>query len=98
MQRVFITGASSGIGEALARQYAGQGASIGLVARRRETLETLRSSLPHPDRHKVYALDVNDHAALAAAAADFLAHFGGVDVVIANAGISHGNLSEFPED
>lgn len=98
MKTVFITGASSGIGAALAREYASQGAALGLVARRHAALEDLRLSLPHPDRHQIYALDVTDHAALAAAAADFIQVKGPVNVVIANAGISVGTLSEFTED
>jgi NAD(P)-dependent dehydrogenase (short-subunit alcohol dehydrogenase family) len=98
MTRVFITGASSGIGAALAREYAAQGASLGLLARRRDTLEQLVAQLPNPAQHKVYAVDVTDHAALAAAAGDFIATMGGADIVIANAGVSHGTLTEYPED
>ena len=98
MKSVFITGASSGIGAALARQYAGQGAVLGLVARRHDVLEQLRLSLPHPEKHRVYALDVTDHAALALAAADFISLTGQVDVVIANAGISVGTLTEYSAD
>jgi short-subunit dehydrogenase len=95
--RVFITGASSGIGEALAREYALQGAALGLLARRGEALRQLAASLPNPALHKVYAVDVTDHAALAAAAADFIAA-GGADIVIANAGVSQGTLTEHAED
>jgi short-subunit dehydrogenase len=98
MTRVFITGASSGIGAALAAEYAARGATLGLVARRREMLEQLAASLPNAHLHKVYALDVTDHAALAAAAQDFIAIHGGADVVIANAGVSHGTLTEFAAD
>ncbi|HWW99687.1 SDR family oxidoreductase [Collimonas sp.] len=98
MKRVFITGASSGIGAALAQYYAQQGAALGLVARRQPVLEKLLASLPHPERHRLYALDVNDHAALSAAAADFIAAGNGVDVVIASAGISQGTLTEHAED
>lgn len=98
MKRVFITGASSGLGAALARRYAEQGATLGLVARRRELLEQLAASLPNAGRHHVYILDVTDHAALAKAAADFIAAAGGADVVIANAGISAGTLTEYAED
>jgi short-subunit dehydrogenase len=98
MTRVFITGASSGIGAALVREYAAQGASLGLVARRREVLEALVAQLPNPERHSVYALDVTDHAALAAAARDFIARRGGADVVIACAGVSGGTLTENPQD
>lgn len=98
MDRVFITGASSGIGAALARRYAQQGATLGLAARRRELLEELAASLPNPERHRVYALDVLDRPALAAAAQDFIAALGGADIVIANAGISHGTLTDRAED
>ena len=98
MKRVFITGASSGIGAALAQYYAEQGAALGLVARRQPLLEQLLAGLPHPERHRLYALDVNDHAALTAAAEDFIAAGEGVDVVIASAGISQGTLTEYAED
>ncbi|KAF3996895.1 SDR family oxidoreductase [Glaciimonas immobilis] len=98
MQRIFITGASSGIGAALARQYAAQGASLGLVGRRHAPLQQLRDQLPHPERHFLYVLDVNDHEALRIAAADFIAEGKGIDVVIASAGISQGTLTEFSED
>lgn len=98
MQRVFITGASSGIGAALAKAYAQQGAVLGLVARRHDMLEQLRAGLDHPERHHLYALDVTDHTALRQAAQDFIAAVGGADVVIANAGISQGTLTEYAED
>ena len=98
MKRVFITGASSGLGAALARRYADSGARLGLVARRRDLLEQLVASLPNPGQHRIYALDVTDHAALAAAAADFIQANGGADVVIANAGVSAGTLTEHAED
>jgi NAD(P)-dependent dehydrogenase (short-subunit alcohol dehydrogenase family) len=98
MNRVFITGASSGIGAALAREYAQQGAMLGLLARRRDALVDLAASLPNPGLHKIYAVDVTDHAALAAAAADFIAAAGGADIVIANAGVSQGTLTEHAED
>ena len=96
--RVFITGASSGIGAALARQYAAQGATLGLLARSGDTLTQLIAGLPHASRHRAYAADVRDHAAIAAAAQAFLQYAGGVDVVIASAGISVGTLTEYAED
>ncbi|MBC3870799.1 SDR family oxidoreductase [Undibacterium oligocarboniphilum] len=98
MENVFITGASSGIGAALARVYAGRGATLALVARRQAQLEQLRHSLPNPQQHHIYALDVTDHAALAQAAADFLQKTGTVHTVIANAGISVGTLTECEGD
>lgn len=97
MQHVFITGASSGLGQALARRYAADGARLGLLGRRAQALEALASSLP--GQHRCYAVDVSDRAALHAAAQDFIAHCGGrVDVVIASAGVSAGTLTEAGED
>lgn len=94
--KVFITGASSGIGEALAVYYAAQGATLGLAARRAEFLQGLNQRLG--GRHGCYPLDVCDAPALHAAATDFLARFGVPDIIIANAGVSAGTLTEFEED
>ena len=94
--KVFITGASSGIGEALAVYYNGKGAMLGLAARRVEALEALNGRLG--GKHACYALDVVDPTALHDAAADFIARFGAPDIVIANAGVSAGTLSEYEED
>lgn len=96
MLKVFITGASSGIGWALAEYYAAQGARLGLSARRAEPL--LRLSARWPGQVRGYPLDVTDAAALRAAGEDFVAAFGVPDLVIANAGISAGTLSEFAAD
>lgn len=93
---VFITGASSGIGAALARHYASQGATLGLVARREDALQSLVKELP--GRHYFYPLDVTDSAPLNAAAADFIHAAGLPDVVIANAGVSVGTLTQEAED
>ncbi len=93
---VFITGASSGIGEALARLYAGRGATLGLVARRPEALAALRDCLG--GRVETYPCDVRDLAAMKAAAADFIARHGVPDLVIGNAGISRGTLTEHERD
>ena len=96
-QNVFITGASSGIGAALARHYARNGANVGLFARRESELETLAATLP-AGRAAAYAGDVRDAEALNHAAADFIARFGTPDVVIANAGVSRGALTQYAED
>ena len=93
---VFITGASSGIGAALAREFARRGARLGLLARRGELLDALLAELP--GRHLRYEADVNDHARLIRAAGEFEAATGGADIVIANAGIGVGTLTEFAED
>lgn len=96
MPIIFITGASSGIGEAMARFYAKRGVQLGLVARRGDFLERLAAELePHP---AVYALDVRDAPALKNAADDFIARFGVPDVVIANAGVSRGTLTDIEDD
>ncbi|CAB1367322.1 SDR family oxidoreductase [Denitratisoma oestradiolicum] len=94
--RVWITGASSGIGAALARRYAARGASLGLVARRGDVLRELAASLP--GRVFTYPLDVTDTAAQAAAAQDFMQRVGVPDIVIANAGVSAGTLTGADED
>ena len=96
MQRVIITRASSGIGTALARHYAQRGAVLGLIARRKTELEQLAAQLPPPTL--IYPADVRDAAALQAAAADFIARHGCPDIVIANAGVSIGTLTEFAAD
>jgi short-subunit dehydrogenase len=94
--KVFLTGASSGLGEALARHYAAAGATLGLVARRADLLAALEASLGRPC--ETYPCDVRDLAAVSDAAARFIATHGAPDVVIANAGISHGTLTEVAED
>ncbi|KAG4080863.1 hypothetical protein HA402_010034 [Bradysia odoriphaga] len=97
MKTIFITGASSGLGRALAQHYARQGACLALLGRRAQVLQELADSLP--GRHHCYALDVRDRAALHAAAQDFLVRCDGrVDVVLACAGISIGTLTEHLED
>jgi len=93
---VIITGASAGLGSALARHYGERGAALGLVARRRSELEQL--SLAFPGRCTVCDADVRDAAAMRLAAADFLASRGVPEIVIANAGISSGTLTEMAED
>lgn len=94
--RVFLTGASSGIGEALARCYAAKGATLGLAARRQHRLSALAAELA--GRHSCYPLDVADAAAVQAAAADFIGRHGCPDIVIANAGVSDGTLADEADD
>jgi len=96
MRRVIITGASSGIGAALARAYAARQTTLGLVARRADALKDLAARFFTP--HEIYALDVRDSAAMRAAAHAFIALYGSPDIVIANAGVSTGTLTELPED
>jgi short-subunit dehydrogenase len=94
--KVFLTGASSGLGEALARHYAAAGATVGLVARRADLLARLQAALASPS--EAYPCDVRDLSAMREAAAHFTARHGVPDIVIANAGISYGTLTEIAED
>jgi len=95
-QRIIITGASSGIGAALARRYANSSAVLGLVARRRDLLEQLAAALPVSC--EIYPADVWDAGALSAAALHFTGRHGVPSVVIANAGVSMGTLTDFADD
>jgi len=88
---VFITGASSGIGQALALRYAQAGFRLALVARRRSELQTWAQAQGwNNDTCQIYNADVAEPASIVAAGRDCLAAQGLPDVVIANAGISIG--------
>jgi NADP-dependent 3-hydroxy acid dehydrogenase YdfG len=91
-QKVFITGASSGIGLALAEEYVKRGAVLGLVARRIDSLAAFAAR--HPEAPiSLYPADVCDAEAIADCARRFIAEHGVPDIVIANAGISRGALT-----
>lgn len=95
-KRIFITGASGGLGAALARAGSAPGRAVGLFARRTEVLQSLAAQLP--GQCACYAGDVRDSDSLRRAAADFIARHGAPDLVIANAGVSIGTLTEAAED
>ena len=91
-KRVFLTGASSGIGESLALDLASRGAVFGLVARRKEMLDDLAARCEaEGGQARAFAVDVTDADAVRGAADAFRAEFGHIDIMIANAGISGGN-------
>ena len=92
--RVFITGASSGLGAALALHYGKAGAQLGLLGRRLDALQ----ATAHNFHARCYQADVRDPAAMQAAAHAFMAEFGTPDIVIAAAGISVGTLTEEADD
>ncbi len=94
---VFITGATGGIGAALARVYASRGARLGLVAHHRDALDRLIDSLPGTG-HIGYTADVTDRDGIIAAAHEFEKNAGPADIVIANAGISIGVKTQYYED
>ena len=95
-KRIFITGASGGLGAALARNSAGSDGCLGLFARRTDALQLLAAQLP--GQCECYAGDVRDSDSLRRAAADFISRHGVPDLVIANAGVSIGTLTEAAED
>lgn len=88
-KRVLLTGASSGIGEAAAEQFARQGATVIAVARRQELLEqvTSRIAAAGGDATALPA-DLSDMAAIDALVDDVTKRFGGVDILVNNAGRS----------
>ena len=92
-QKILITGASSGLGAGMARQFAAKGRDLALCARRTERLEELKAELT--ERHPyitiaVAELDVNDHEAIPRVFGELSEELGGIDRVIVNAGIGKG--------
>lgn len=91
---VFLTGASSGIGEGLAIEMARRGAIVGLAARRKELLDDLSDRCRKlGGKPRAFAVDVTDEIAVADAADEMRSEFGRIDILIANAGIG-GNDGE----
>ena len=85
---VWITGASSGLGKALARECALQGAQVVLTSRRYDELEAVRVGLFKPERHVSIAADITDEAQVRHAHEQVLACKGRIDWLINNAGLS----------
>lgn len=87
--KVFITGASSGIGEYVAYEYAKIGATIGLSARRKELLNNVSKKCKElGGKPIIYCIDVSDKSSTKSAIDNFISEVDGIDIVIANAGIS----------
>lgn len=99
MLNVFLTGATGGIGAALAHEFAARGATLGLIGRNAEKLRELVESLPgDPERYHPIVADITDKDDMIRAAQMFERLSGGTTIVIACAGISHGVKTEFYED
>lgn len=95
--KIFITGASAGIGEALAREYSQRADTVlGLCARRLDKLKALSDALGATSA--IYAADVRDAQAMRSAAHDFVSRYGAPDIVIANAGVSAGTVANAVDD
>jgi short-subunit dehydrogenase len=90
--RAFVTGASRGIGRALAERLAARGATVGLAARSTDELAALADALPPPAAgggHVVLGCDVGDVTSVSSAVERFITTSGGLDLLVANAGIAH---------
>jgi short-subunit dehydrogenase len=90
-KNILITGASSGLGEEMARQFAAKGRNLALCARRVERLDALRDELSSTGVTVITReLDVNDHDAVFATFTELRDELGGLDRVIVNAGLGKG--------
>lgn len=85
---VWLTGASSGIGEAMAYAFAREGAQVILSARRVQELERVRANCPDTSKVTIVQLDVGDYNTVASIVQPVLHKFGRIDVLFNNAGIS----------
>jgi short-subunit dehydrogenase len=85
--RAVVTGASRGIGRAIAQALAARGATVGLAARSAPELQRLAAELP--GTHHALPCDVALRASIATAIEDFAVAAGGLDLLVANAGIAH---------
>lgn len=88
-RRVVITGASSGIGAAVARGVVAAGARVGLIARRADRLDDLATELGGPPTAQLAAADVTDPVALTGAVDAMADAMGGLDALVAAAGTMH---------
>lgn len=89
---ILITGASSGLGAGMAREFAGKGYNLALCARRLERLESLKQEIEsqYAVRVEVKTLDVTDYDQVFVVFKDFQQAFGQIDRIIVNAGIGNG--------
>ncbi len=92
-KKIWLTGASSGIGKALAQQLAKQGASLVLSSRRQDVLDELKTNLPHSEKHIVVALDLEQSDGLAEIVNKTVNEYGEIDILINNGGVSQRDLA-----
>jgi rhamnulose-1-phosphate aldolase/alcohol dehydrogenase len=83
-----VTGGGSGIGRATARRLAGEGACVVIADRDGDAAETVARTIGSPDQSAAVTADVTDEDDIAAAFRDAVLAFGGVDLVVSNAGLS----------
>src|ERR1700755_2097116 len=92
-QKILITGASSGLGAGMARNFAAKGRDLALCARRSDRLDEVKAELLERNPGitvAVAALDVNDHEQVPKVFAELSDELGGIDRIIVNAGIGKG--------
>ena len=92
-QVIWITGASSGIGKALAIEFSKQGASLLLSARNEAALQDVRAACKHIDKVQIVPLNLEVHTSFREKVAEAIAHFGCIDVLVNNGGISQRSLA-----
>ncbi len=90
---IWITGASSGIGEALAIAFSREGARLVLSSRNKQELDRVRKACDGTERHVVVPLDLTQHDAIARVTAEVLRQVGQVDVLVHSGGVSQRSLA-----
>ena len=94
---VWITGASSGIGAELAKQFNQSGATVVLSARNEGKLKAVQQTLPHPDKSKVVPLDLKQSTGFESLANKVKKELGSIDYLINNGGLSQrGEAADTP--
>lgn len=97
-RKVFITGASSGIGRAIAYAFAKEGDDLLLCARRADKLAAIKEDIEgqYPVKVSTFPLDVCDRVAVEETVPKAIENFGGIDILVNNAGLAQG-LDPFQE-
>lgn len=89
---IWITGASSGIGEASAKEFSRQGYAVLISARKEKELERVKSECPYPESIRVLPLDLIETSGMEAKVKNAISFFGKVDILLHNGGISQRSL------
>ena len=93
-KKVWITGASSGIGEQIAYAFAKEGAHLILSARNKAELERVKNNCTNASKVDIVLLDIANHAEIFTIAKDVISKVGNIDVLVNNAGISQRSLAK----
>ncbi|GMQ29919.1 SDR family oxidoreductase [Algoriphagus confluentis] len=89
---IWITGASSGIGEATAKVYSKKGFDVIISARKEKELERVKSECQHPESIRVLPLDLTETSQMDAKVKEAISFFGKIDILLHNGGISQRSL------